>query len=539
MERMEEYYVEFKEKLSIHAEAQFEVDSLKNAFPDIYDHIGIVTWVHSPYLLTYIFKNWCGNSMLYTGPGNSSSGTRAAQIHFHSNHRFGRGGYRTVRADGMITLATNTNKDSPAMKRAKCTTRKTSPPPLASSTTSTAQFHPTIVHAPTPSDFLNIAQRAQEHESRVLNLAKAIPSMIQNAIKKVLQPAKDKLKSLCSTVEVLENEAIVDDDIFEWEMEEEVVGELIADVFLKGEELEEEKRSIHAKAQFEVDSFKNSFPDINDQIGMCDWGPYTILVDPYFSELVWEFYASYKARKQLLKHKGRIDTLPCLPSIWVRGIEVPITPEKINSLYWVEPIQLHLIFRKKVENKGNQFQWVANMISLGQPQGAISRDLIYHRDLNFEAHIWTVPADSIITLSTKTDKAASAMKRAKCTTCNTSPSASSTTSTSQFHLAVVHALTPPDLLKIAQRAKEHEIHILKLGKAIPSMIQTSIKKVLQPAKDELKSVCSTVEVLENEVISLREEVSALDKSPSTRNANPPEPAAVSVQLEAPKSPPDD
>ncbi|MCD9646006.1 hypothetical protein HAX54_035500 [Datura stramonium] len=34
----------------------------------------------------------------------------------------------------------------------------------------------------------------------------------------------------------------MDDDIFEWEMEEEVVGELIADVFLNGEELEEVKR---------------------------------------------------------------------------------------------------------------------------------------------------------------------------------------------------------------------------------------------------------------------------------------------------------
>ncbi|MCD9638551.1 hypothetical protein HAX54_022574, partial [Datura stramonium] len=34
-------------------------------------------------------------------------------------------------------------------------------------------------------------------------------------------------------------QAIMDDYIFEWEMEEEVVGELIADVFLKGEEFEE------------------------------------------------------------------------------------------------------------------------------------------------------------------------------------------------------------------------------------------------------------------------------------------------------------
>ncbi|MCD9559875.1 hypothetical protein HAX54_018202, partial [Datura stramonium] len=33
--------------------------------------------------------------------------------------------------------------------------------------------------------------------------------------------------------------AFVDDNMFVWEMEDEVVGELIADVFLKGEEFEE------------------------------------------------------------------------------------------------------------------------------------------------------------------------------------------------------------------------------------------------------------------------------------------------------------
>ncbi|MCE0481748.1 hypothetical protein HAX54_039743 [Datura stramonium] len=35
----------------------------------------------------------------------------------------------------------------------------------------------------------------------------------------------------------------MDDDIFEWEMEIEVVGEMMADFFLKGEELEEEFKS--------------------------------------------------------------------------------------------------------------------------------------------------------------------------------------------------------------------------------------------------------------------------------------------------------
>ncbi|MCD9643662.1 hypothetical protein HAX54_031296 [Datura stramonium] len=53
-------------------------------------------------------------------------------------------------ADVVITLATNTRADAPAMKRAKSTMSKTQPPPSASSTTSTAQFHPAIGPAPTP-----------------------------------------------------------------------------------------------------------------------------------------------------------------------------------------------------------------------------------------------------------------------------------------------------------------------------------------------------------------------------------------------------
>ncbi|MCE0481015.1 hypothetical protein HAX54_038371 [Datura stramonium] len=57
---------------------------------------------------------------------------------------------KDVRADSVITLATKTVRDAPAMKRAKSTMSKTQPPPSASSTTSTAQFHPAIGPAPTP-----------------------------------------------------------------------------------------------------------------------------------------------------------------------------------------------------------------------------------------------------------------------------------------------------------------------------------------------------------------------------------------------------
>ncbi|MCD7467731.1 hypothetical protein HAX54_005343 [Datura stramonium] len=117
-----------------------------------------------------------------------------------------------------------------------------------------------------------------------------------------------------------------------------------------------EKSSIYTETQFEVDSFKNDFLYIYYQIDMRDWGPFTILVDPYFPELVWEFYASYRARLSILRHKGRVDTMPYLPSMLVHGQEVDITPEAINSLYWAEPIQPNSVFRRKVEDKENLFQ---------------------------------------------------------------------------------------------------------------------------------------------------------------------------------------
>ncbi|MCD7456799.1 hypothetical protein HAX54_033233 [Datura stramonium] len=116
----------------------------------------------------------------------------------------------------------------------------------------------------------------------------------------------------------------------------------------------------------------------------------------------------------------------------------------------------------------------------------------------------TVRADNMITFSTKTDKDDPTINRSK-----------------------------------SQRAQVHEIQLVKLAKAIPSMIQTTIKKIMQLGKDKLTSLCSTVEVLEREVISLRREVAALDEPPTTNNSNPSEPAVVPMHLEAPRGPSDD
>ncbi|MCD9559373.1 hypothetical protein HAX54_017294, partial [Datura stramonium] len=79
---------------------------------------------------------------------------------------------------------------------------------------------------------------------------------------------------------------------------------------------------------------------------------------------------------------------------------------------------------------------------------------------------------SVITFPTKTDKEARSMKRAKYTRNMTLPSslASTYTTTTPLHTAEPQSSPPPYLLNIAQRAKMHENQLVRLSKALPTMI---------------------------------------------------------------------
>ncbi|MCD9642875.1 hypothetical protein HAX54_029917, partial [Datura stramonium] len=231
------------------------------------------------------------------------------------------------------------------------------------------------------------------------------------------------------------------------------------------------------------------------------------------------------ARQRNLRHKGRVDTLPFLSSMWVRDQEVNVTPEAINSLYWAKPIQPNLVFSRKVEDKENQdttqvplrlkFSWLALWIihismlekslrinSKGRPS---SRK---HHCLIPAFHWIKLEAEGVITLDTKIDKDAPASTRSKGMgdRINPPPSVFSSTTAGSSQATVVTASLPTDLLIIAQMAQAHESQIIKLAKAILSMIQQAIKKAIQPAKDKLRGLCAKAEVLENDLISLRKDV---------------------------------
>ncbi|MCE0481204.1 hypothetical protein HAX54_038762 [Datura stramonium] len=127
-----------------------------------------------------------------------------------------------------------------------------------------------------------------------------------------------------------------------------------------------ENQSITVECRFEVDSFKDDFSNIYDQFQIRDWEPFVMPFDPYFPKLVREFYTSYRAQQDILKHKGRVDKMSCLSSVLIRGQEVPITPEEIKSIYWADPVNPSRDFKRKLDDKDDQFEWMAEIIALGQ-----------------------------------------------------------------------------------------------------------------------------------------------------------------------------
>ncbi|MCD7470521.1 hypothetical protein HAX54_010449, partial [Datura stramonium] len=380
------------------------------------------------------------------------------------------------------------------------------------------------------------------------------------ATKEGVQDLQSKLLDLTSTVKS-----------HEWEMEEEGIEELIVDAFLKGEEFKE-IHDVHKEvkqwdenqigepplrtreAQFKCRQNQAPIPSsalnvprrTSEPAGespgksakrrlttdlasiIMFQGIFTIPVDPYFPELVWEFYASYRAQQQLMKLEDRTEAFPCLTSVWVRGQEVQVTPEEINSLYWEEPISPHPILRQKIEDKENQFQWntskvpievmillecimkhvhinmgeiIADQFKQKAKQQAIAlplSSLLSMLCLRAECPLWhsldkTIQDHGVITLDTKIDKAGPMIKRA--------------------------------------REKMHENQLVRLSKAIPSMIQSALKKALQPVMDKLTHLGSKVDVLESEATTLQQEVATY--TAYTNRPMPYDPEAVPPQVEAP------
>ncbi|MCD7455630.1 hypothetical protein HAX54_028905 [Datura stramonium] len=109
---------------------------------------------------------------------------------------------------------------------------------------------------------------------------------------------------------------------------------------------------------------------------------------PYFPEFVKEFNASYRARWDILKHKGKVDKMPHFSSMLIWGKEVPITSDKINYIFCNELVCPSRDFKRKLADKDDQLEWVAKKIVVGQPYCPTTKGVIHRHDLKFEAGMW-------------------------------------------------------------------------------------------------------------------------------------------------------
>ncbi|MCE0480729.1 hypothetical protein HAX54_037821 [Datura stramonium] len=120
-----------------------------------------------------------------------------------------------------------------------------------------------------------------------------------------------------------------------------------------------------------------------------------------------------------------------LSSMLVRGQEVSITPEAINSIYWADLVRPSLGFTRRLIEKDNQLAWVADK---------------------------TRKAEGVITLATKRGKDAPVSKRPKLTSgSSASPPTMPSDEASVSHMAT-KLVSPPKsgLLKVARITSAHK-----------------------------------------------------------------------------------
>ncbi|MCD9642485.1 hypothetical protein HAX54_029323, partial [Datura stramonium] len=133
--------------------------------------------------------------------------------------------------------------------------------------------------------------------------------------------------------------------------------------------------SITTEARFEVDSFKDDFPNTYDRFQIRDWKPFMMPLDPYFLELGMIGYL----KEQIPSGYDSMLTLHAITG--PRSSHHP----RGNQLYLlVDPVRPSLEFKRKLVDKDNQFEWMADIIAVVQPQWEVSKGIIQRHDLKFE-----------------------------------------------------------------------------------------------------------------------------------------------------------
>ncbi|MCE3049846.1 hypothetical protein HAX54_045927 [Datura stramonium] len=281
----------------------------------------------------------------------------------------------------------------------------------------------------------------------------------------------------------------MDENIFGWEMEEEIMEEPFANIYLRGGKLEERHYKAPTAGKLPVST---PIPGSNLNIGVS---PGSVPLPLYESPIIHSLVLNQETRAGNFIGSHIDESLVISAGVQVlciiQGMVKPPKPQGPH-IYIAFP-SMGAWLRGAYNSISNQFPLFG---------WAISRGLIHHRDLKFQARMWLdLVCEWLIPSQNKTE-------------------------------------VPIEPLDKTVLADGMIILVTKTNRNPPNHEQ-ALKIAMRPTIDKLRGLCATVEVLETEVITLRKDMATLTRPPPARKPTPLEPAAVTSQPEAPKSLPDD
>lgn len=110
------------------------------------------------------------------------------------------------------------------------------------------------------------------------------------------------------------------------------------------------------------DSQEEVVPNMEKPLTDHMWLKLIKVPSDYYPEVVLEFYTANQATQDALGYKGNVDSFTCLSSVMVRGVEVDITSEAINYLYWTEPVGATEVYAQNIATKSDEYSWVVRTI---------------------------------------------------------------------------------------------------------------------------------------------------------------------------------
>lgn len=93
------------------------------------------------------------------------------------------------------------------------------------------------------------------------------------------------------------------------------------------------------------------------------------LLDAYFLKMIFEFYASYQVRQDVMQLRGKVGDFSCLSAVRVRGAEVILFQRLSTPYFGMSLLASDFCLRRKLLPKAvNSNGWLSLLFQASLPE---------------------------------------------------------------------------------------------------------------------------------------------------------------------------